>query len=318
MIRDMEVTKQSIPAGIKPPSDWNGVTKHFALDGDQISAKVASQKYSASVLIQNHSPYLLVCDSLDESTFWQGYGGSLTYSRCIRPYSEVVNFGAYSNAATGTENRGTVVPFASCFRLSIWNPVNPAAKTALYMDKEPGALNDKEQKSLAASPEKDQTRLRKWFDTQIGLRKVDNPSALPRWAWRVPKVKPNEAPPARQRGAVFIWVEGPTKLKANDSKAEPTYQALTYICDNDEAAKISDLLAKSLKRRPADIPDIREIFSQYSFTQGNLPTQAYLSDRKQSWLNGTQSVGVSDPVSKENPAPNLTVTLFPPPPPVEE
>jgi hypothetical protein len=316
MIRDMEVAKQSIPSGIGSPGEWNGVTKHYALGGDYISAKVASQTFSASVLIQNKTPYLLVCDSLDDSTFWQGYGGSLTYSRCIRPFSEVVNFGAYPNAATGTE-RKEPIPFASCFRLSVWNPVSPATKKALYMDKEPGALSDGEQKSLSASPAIDQARLLKWFDTQIRLQKIEKASALQRWLWRVPKVQPNIAPPARQIGVVFIWLEGPTKLRTNDSGAEPTYQALTYICDNEEGAKTTDLLANSLKRRPADVPDVRQVFSQYNWTEGNLPTETYNSDPKQAWLKGKQSVGVSERVSKDSPAPNLTVTLLPPPPPNE-
>jgi hypothetical protein len=310
MIRDMEITKQSIPAGIRPPGEWNGVTKHYALDGDHISAKVASQKFSASVLIQNNSPYLLVCDSLDDSTFWQGYGGSLTYSRCIRPFSEVVNFGAYSNAATGTERKVTL-PFASCFRLSIWNPVSPATKKALYMDKKSGTLSDKEQKLLSASPEIDQARLLKWLDTQISLQKLDNASALQRWLWRVPKVDGTVGPQAKQVGVVFIWLEGPTKLRTNDSGAESTYQALTYICDNEEAAKTTDLLAKSLKRRPADIPDVRQIFSLFNKTEGSLLTQASKINPNRAWLKVKESVGVSERVSKESPAPNLTVELFP-------
>jgi hypothetical protein len=312
MIRDMEAAKESVPTGISSPGEWNGVTKHFVQDGDHISAAVAGQPFSASVLIQNKSPYLLVCDTLDDSTFWQGYGGSLTYSRCIRPYSEVVNFGAWANAATGTDD-GNPLPFATCFRLSIWKLLGEPTQKALYMGKtdwHASKWSEEEQKSLSAFAEKDRGHLHKWLDTHVSMRKVDGAPELQKWLWRVPKVGPKEAPLAGQIGCIFIWVEGPTKLKKNDKDAQPTYQALTYICDGDDAKRATDLLAKSVKRHPADITAVRELFAHYSWEDGSSPTQAFTNNASTE-LEGEQSVLVAEPVSKENPAPNLKVTLFP-------
>jgi hypothetical protein len=311
MIRDMISQARGLVNPASVPRFNSSITHYAEADGDFISAGISTQDNSASVRLINDSPYLLITDSPDGGPLWQGYGSSVIYSRCIRPFSELVNFGAWSNpATTGPKSPQS---FSAIFRLAVYDVTISAAKEDktildLFMGKPRG--NEAEQWSsiqkmkLSAHSDQSQEALFRWFDTNVGLGRWDSAKPAQKWRWTC---WPDAA---KLIGYVFILLEGPRKVNDNETKA--TYQTLALSTTPDAGDARTESLLTVLYKNP-DAKDVRSLFNHtLAGTKGISIDQILVGqDASGSYgpVGGEQSKPNAQPVNSTKPDANLFIRL---------